>query len=117
MNPKPVVFALSAISAAAFAQQPQALASPMAGAGFACDELHFPAAALRAEATGRTVISFVLSNDGLVTQPAVTASSGPKREHKLLDFVALQHVRSCRLVNNTSVPPGSYSHEFVWVVR
>ena len=97
--------------------QPVTVPSPFLAKGFACEPLEYPVAALRAEATGRTVISFTVSDDGFIVQPEVKASSGRKREHKLLDFVALQHVRSCKLASSASMPPGEYSHEFVWVIR
>ena len=116
MNTK--LLALIALALPVIARaQPVTVPSPLVAKGFACEPLEYPVAALRAEATGRTVISFTVSDDGFIVQPEVKASSGRKREHKLLDFVALQHVRSCKLASSASMPPGEYSHEFVWVIR
>lgn len=97
--------------------QPVTVRSLLVAKGFACEPLEYPVAALRAEVTGRTVISFTVSDDGFVVQPEVKTSSGRKRARKMLDFVALQHVRSCKLVDSAFLPPGEYSHEFVWAIR
>ena len=117
MNTKLIPPLLAAMCTGALGQQTQALDSPMTAAGFACEELQYPAAALRAETTGKTVVAFSVSADGVVNQAEVKTSAGRKREHKLLDFVALQHVRSCKVSAKASVQPGSYSHEFVWLIR
>lgn len=117
MNIKALLLTAAAAPALVAAQDPPPLPSPMTRMGYACEELRYPAASLRAEATGRTVVAFVVSDEGLITQPEVTSSAGRKREHKLLDLVALQHVRSCKLVGAAAVPPGAYSHAFVWVIR
>lgn len=101
----------------AAAQQAPGLASPIAALGYTCDELRYPFAALRAEASGKTVVSFVVSESGAITEPAVIASAGRKREHKLLDHVALAHLRSCRQAAGTSLAPGAYTQEFVWLIR
>ncbi len=116
MNTKLLVLAACALPGLASAQR-VTVPSPLASQGFACELLEYPAAALRAEATGRTVIAFLVNDEGFIVQAEVKASSGRKREHKMLDFVAMQHVRSCKLTDSIAVPPGSYSYEFVWVMR
>lgn len=117
MSARHLLLAVALATVPALAAAQRALRSPLVDLGFACDELHYPAAALRAEATGKTIITFVVSDDGLVTRPEVSVSSGRKREHKLLDHAALLHVRSCKPVNGSAVAPGVYSHEFIWASR
>lgn len=54
-------------------------------------------AARRAEAQGVTIISFQTASDGKVIAAQVEKSAGPTREHKMLDRLALEAIRSCRV--------------------
>lgn len=54
----------------------------------------YPAAALRAEATGTTRLRLSVDPTGLVTKADVVNSAGPTREHRLLDRAAVAQMAS-----------------------
>ena len=53
-------------------------------------------AARRAEAQGATTILFTMDTSGQISEANVEKSSGPSREHKILDRLALEAVRACK---------------------
>ena len=55
----------------------------------------YPAAAARAQATGTSRIRFTVDANGKVTAADVVGSSGPTREHRLLDNAAKSALASC----------------------
>ena len=55
----------------------------------------YPAAAARAQATGVSRIRFTVDANGKVTAAEVVGSSGPTREHRLLDNAAKAALQSC----------------------
>ena len=55
----------------------------------------YPAAAVRAEATGTTVIRFTIDVTGKVSSADVVRSAGSSREHRMLDRLALQKLSEC----------------------
>jgi TonB family protein len=61
-----------------------------------CKFPEYPAAARRAEATGRTRIAVHISANSSVIDGEVTKSSGSSPAHKMLDAVALFSIMQCR---------------------
>ena len=55
----------------------------------------YPAAALRAEATGTTTAAFLVSDTGQALKVAITVSSGDTPAHKLLDFATADALWKC----------------------
>jgi len=53
-----------------------------------CEKPSYPPAAARAEATGVSSIKVTVGTDGRATATEIAKSSGPSREHKLLDRAA-----------------------------
>lgn len=78
----------------------------------------YPAAAVRAEATGITKIRFNVGADGRLAGSEVVRSAGPSREHKLLDRLAVAKLSECRFTAGTDEngrPVGaSFDVEYVW---
>jgi protein TonB len=78
----------------------------------------YPAAAVRAEATGMTTIRFTVGADGRVTGSEVIKSSGPSREHKQLDRVALAKLSECAFkpgADENGRPVGGTTEvQYVW---
>ncbi len=62
----------------------------------ACDRPEYTSAARRAEATGNTVIVYTMDTNGVINQASIEKSSGPTREHKILDRLALEAVKACK---------------------
>jgi len=56
----------------------------------------YPAAALRADASGTTTVRFAIDAAGKVTNAEVVGSSGPTREHRLMDRAAIQSLSGCK---------------------
>ncbi|MBL8334264.1 MAG: TonB family protein [Rubrivivax sp.] len=81
----------------------------------------YPAAAIRAEATGTTVVRFVVGADGkLAGDPQVVRSAGPSREHKMLDRTAVSKLRECSFKPGNDetgkAVGGTFDVEYVWKI-
>ena len=87
-----------------------------------CEKPEFPAAALRADATGTTKIRYTLDATGAVTKAEIEKSSGPSREHRLLDRTAMEALSKCRGkpgTDDAGKPMGgtTVSVDYVWKVE
>ena len=87
-----------------------------------CEKPEYPAAALRADATGITKIRFTLDASGAVTKAEIEKSSGPSREHRLLDRTAMDALSKCRGKPGTdetgkTVGGTTVSVDYVWKVE
>ena len=78
----------------------------------------YPAAAVRAEATGTTKVRFTIGADGRITAAEIARSAGPSREHKMLDRLAMSKLSDCQFKPGTDEngrPVGaSFDVEYVW---
>jgi protein TonB len=83
-----------------------------------CEKPEYPAAALRAEATGTTKIRFTVDASGKVSKAEVERSAGPSREHRLLDRTAIEALSKCPFKPGTDEagqPVGATTVvEYVW---
>lgn len=86
-----------------------------------CDAPTYPAAALRAEATGITKIRFQVDGQGKVVKSDLERSAGSSREHKALDRAAVEALSKCQFKPGTDEagnPAGAYAIvEYVWKVQ
>jgi protein TonB len=102
---------------------PRVAARPAIGNVQACAPKNedYPAAALRAEATGSTKIRFTVGPDGKMNNAEIVKTAGPSREHKMLDRVALTKLSECsfRPGNDENGKPvgGSFEVEYVWKIE
>ena len=62
----------------------------------ACDRPEYPRAARNAETTGSVTILYTMDTTGIINEASVEKSSGPTREHKQLDRLALEAVKACK---------------------
>lgn len=78
----------------------------------------YPQAARRAETTGTTRVRFTVSAEGKLISADVVRSSGPSREHKMLDRVAVAKLSECAFkpgADESGRPMGaSVDVEYVW---
>jgi periplasmic protein TonB len=78
----------------------------------------YPAAAVRAEATGTTRIRFNIGADAKLLGSEVVRSAGPTREHKMLDRLALSKLSECQFragTDENGKPVGAaFDVEYVW---
>ena len=62
----------------------------------ACDKPEYNRQARAAEAQGAVTILYTMGTTGVINEATVDKSSGPTREHKMLDRLALDAVRACK---------------------
>jgi protein TonB len=78
----------------------------------------YPAAAVRAEATGTTRVRFTVDATGKLSNAEVVKPAGSSREHRQLDRVALAKLSECtfRPGNDETGKPvgGTFEVEYVW---
>lgn len=78
----------------------------------------YPQAAIRANATGTTVVRFTIDASGKLASADVVRSAGASREHRLLDRVAITKFSECKFspgVDANGKPVGGVvSVEYVW---
>jgi protein TonB len=83
-----------------------------------CDKPEYPAAALRAEATGTTKIRFTVDATGAVSKAEIERPAGASREHRLLDRAAVDALSKCRFKpgtdENGKPTGGTTLVEYVW---
>jgi protein TonB len=83
-----------------------------------CDKPEYPAAALRAEATGTTKIRFTVDAAGVVSKADIERPAGASREHRLLDRAAVDALSKCRFKpgtdENGKPVGGTTVVEYVW---
>lgn len=81
----------------------------------------YPAAALRSETTGTTKIRFNIDASGKLARAELLRSSGPSREHKQLDRIALDKLSGCKFVAGTDengrAVGSSYDVDYVWKLQ
>lgn len=96
--PAPPVFLTPPPAPAAPPAPPRAPArtEPKIDFANACDRPEYNAAARRAEAQGSTTILYTMDITGQISEATVERSSGPSREHKMLDRLALDAVKACK---------------------
>lgn len=61
-----------------------------------CERPEYNRAARQSEAQGTSVIVYTMETNGVINDATVEKSSGPTREHKQLDRLALEAVKACR---------------------
>lgn len=78
----------------------------------------YPAAAVRAEATGTTKIRFTIDASGALVKTEVVKSAGSSREHKMLDRVAASKLSECAFKpavdEHGKAVGGSFDVDYVW---
>jgi periplasmic protein TonB len=83
-----------------------------------CEKPEYPAAALRADATGTTKISFTVDAEGKVSKADVINPAGASREHRLLDRTAVEALSKCRFKpgtdENGKPTGGTTVVDYVW---
>jgi periplasmic protein TonB len=75
--------------------------APRFNFGTSCERPEMPRAARNNETTGQTVILYTADASGVVTDATIERSSGPTREHKQLDRLALEAVKACKVTPGT----------------
>ncbi len=99
---------------------PRVAAKPAIGNVAACAPKNedYPAAAVRAEATGTTRIRFTVDATGKLSNAEVVKPAGSSREHRQLDRVALSKLSECTFKpgNDETGKPvgGTFEVEYVW---
>ena len=62
----------------------------------ACDKPEYSSAARRAEAQGSVTVLYTMDTSGVINEATVEKSSGPTREHKMLDRLTLEAIKACK---------------------
>jgi protein TonB len=62
----------------------------------ACERPDYNAAARKAEAQGTVTVLYTMDTTGIINEATVEKSAGPTREHKMLDRLTLEAVKSCK---------------------
>jgi protein TonB len=99
---------------------PRVAAKPAIGNVAACAPKNedYPAAAVRAEATGTTRVRFTVDATGKLSNAEVVKAAGSSREHRQLDRVALSKLSECTFKpgNDETGKPvgGTFEVEYVW---
>ncbi len=122
--PAPVTLSPAAPAPAPGPTAPAAPPAPKAQAVAAridvssCDKPEYPAAALRADASGTTKIRFTVDASGMVAKAEVERAAGGSREHRLLDRAAVDALSKCRFKPGTDEQGkpvgGTTVVEYVW---
>ena len=83
-----------------------------------CENPEYPAASLRADATGTSKIRFTVDATGTVSKAEIEVSSGASREHRLLDRTAVEALSKCRFkpgIDEQGKPIGGTTRvSYVW---
>ena len=83
-----------------------------------CEKPEYPAAALRADATGTSKIRFTVDATGAVAKAEIERSAGASREHRLLDRTAIEALSKCRFkpgIDEQGKPIGGTTMvDYVW---
>ena len=86
-----------------------------------CDKPEYPAAALRADASGTSKIRFTVDATGVVSKAEIERSAGASREHRLLARSAIDALSKCRFKpgvdENGKAVGGNTIVEYVWKVE
>jgi protein TonB len=81
----------------------------------------YPAAAVRAEATGITRIKFTIDGQGHLVKADIVKSAGASREHRMLDRLALDRLSQCKFTagrDSEGRPIGAtFDFEYVWNLK
>ncbi|MFI4932136.1 MAG: energy transducer TonB [Burkholderiales bacterium] len=100
--PAPPVTIAPAAPEAPPAPPPPSRVAPQVNFNADCTKPSYPPAAARAEATGVVRIKVTVGIDGRATATEIAKSSGPSREHKLLDRAAEAAIRdTCKFKPGT----------------
>ncbi len=95
--PTPVIVAPAAPVAAPPAPRVQVRTEPkMDFNSAACEKPDYNAAARRAEAQGSVTVLYTMDTNGIINEATVEKSSGPTREHKVLDRLTVEAIKACR---------------------
>ena len=62
----------------------------------ACAKPEYNAATRRADAQGTVVVVYTMDTQGAISEARIEKSSGPTREHKMLDRMTLEAVQGCK---------------------
>jgi periplasmic protein TonB len=93
--PAPVTVAPPPVAAPA-PPAPPARTEPKIDFNTGCQRPEYTVAARRAEAQGSVVVVYTMDTTGGISEAHIEQSSGPSREHKMLDRLTLEAVLACK---------------------